>query len=142
MDLIDSISWPVVRFAAPDASFFFYDDWKVFSEHTPSGVKAWRQCTEYFLIDSAGYRFDLANPRFVEVPRGFSALLSGISGKKFPVVWDCERSGPLSVGDVRALMERDFDENSDVWMGYDLDTLRAGVESADSIAALYQVFGV
>ncbi|SHK46632.1 hypothetical protein SAMN02745181_3854 [Rubritalea squalenifaciens DSM 18772] len=138
---LEKIEWPVLRFGSPNCTVMKYESGDALANASSKTLDVWKQMAEYFVIDSKGNRYNLNNPEFVDPPKGFGKLMSGLSGSARPVRWESEDAGALSADQIRSLIMANFDEYETVWQAYELDELKQRVASAKDVAEIMEVFG-
>jgi hypothetical protein len=137
---IEHIEWPALRFGSPNCAVTAFESGELLSNASARTLKVWKRMHECFVIDTQGNRHDLACPEFVDPPKSWRRLISGLNQTKRPVRWKKVTVRKLDADDLRKLIEANFDQYHTVWHAYDLDELKRRLASAKSIADIMALF--
>lgn len=106
-----------------------------------SGIGALAQMEEYFIIDSVGRKTLLGGARFQEDVHLLGRVWDWLASPLRPVVFDqVTAAGTISVGDLRGLVLKDFQEYPTFWGGLDMDYIKAELDRATAHSEIIALF--
>ena len=118
-----------------------YEDSKFLESAPLSSLKTIGSMEQYFLIDSNGHKYDMGTPVTCEPIKGLSVLFAQMTGKKLQITWPSIDKSEISLSHTKELIRADWSLYSETSQAYDLETMSAQLDAAETFSEVMKVFG-